>query len=129
MKRMPIAGAAMIMLAVFFFALGAVGLVFRETALRPGPVYPFGPSQAFWGQSPAAIFVALGCGAAWIGWMFFQSRRSDRRSTRRHRCPLCGQLANRLTALVRGVSKFWLKTNSAGWAAKKKAGTQRGTLR
>ena len=35
MKRMPIAGAAMIMLAVFFLALGGLGIASRDATLEP----------------------------------------------------------------------------------------------
>jgi hypothetical protein len=77
----------MIVLAVFFLAVGAHGIAVGETTLQPGPVYPFGPSQAYWGQSPAAIFIALGLGAARLAWLLFRFpvQNSTRKSRSRHR--------------------------------------------
>lgn len=67
---MPIAGTAMMVLGLFFVVLGIVGLVLDGDALRPGPVLFGGPSQAYWGRSPGAVFIGVGLTAGWWGWCF-----------------------------------------------------------
>jgi hypothetical protein len=87
MQRMPIAGTAMIALGFFFVFLGIGSLVLGES-LQPGPVHLGGPSQAYWGRSPGAIFIALGLSAGWVGWCFLypegRGKRKHHEKSRRN---------------------------------------------
>ncbi len=71
-------------LGLFFVLIGILGLIVGDS-VRPVSPSVLGPSRLSWGESGAAVFIAIGVSAGWFGWCLWfpdgRKRSGNRKSS------------------------------------------------